>query len=73
MPPVPLEARAIWLSARGFIAILLNLAAGLLASSGLISPLSEIGSVLQLPIFLQEIVLAVWLIAKGFDPAKGAQ
>lgn len=58
-----------WLSGWGFIALIMNLAAGLLVMFGLFSPTSTISNVLQLPIFLQEIVLAVWLIAKGFNPS----
>ena len=58
-----------WLSGWGFVALIMGLAAGLLVMFGLISPTSMISDVLQLPIFLQEIVLALWLIAKGFNPS----
>ncbi|MCJ7556216.1 MAG: DUF4386 domain-containing protein [Gammaproteobacteria bacterium] len=58
-----------WLSGWGFIALIMNLAAGLLVMFGLFGPTSTISTVLQLPIFLQEMVLAVWLIAKGFNPS----
>jgi Domain of unknown function (DUF4386) len=58
-----------WLSGWGFIALIMNLAAGLLVMFGFFGPTSTLSDVLQLPIFLQEIVLAVWLIAKGFNPA----
>lgn len=57
-----------WLSAWGLVAILMNFSAGLLAMFGAISLLSGTSTVLQLPIFLQEMVLAVWLIVKGFNP-----
>jgi hypothetical protein len=58
-----------WLSGWGLIAILLHLAAGLLIMFGLMTPFSTIQLVLALPILLQEMVIAVWLIVKGFNPA----
>ncbi len=57
-----------WLSGWGFIALILGFAAGLLVMLGFFGPTSTISDVLQIPIFLQEMVLAVWLIVKGFNP-----
>ena len=57
-----------WLSGWGFIALILGFAAGLLVMFGFFGPTSTISDVLQIPIFLQEMVLAVWLIVKGFNP-----
>lgn len=57
-----------WLSAWGLIAGVLYLASGLLAVFGIIEALSPIFVILQLPKALQEMVLAVWLIVKGFNP-----
>src|SRR4030042_142739 len=59
-----------WLSGFGIVAILLMMAACVLALfSG-----NRITSYIPLafPIFLQEMVLAVWLIAKGFNPSVSA-
>lgn len=56
-----------WLSGWGLIALTLGLVAGLLVMFGFFGPISTISDVLQIPIFLQEIVLAIWLIAKGFN------
>ena len=56
-----------WLSGWGLIAIVPYLAAGLLAMFGIINPLSPIYAISNLPLALQEMVLAVWLIAKGFN------
>ncbi len=56
-----------WLSGWGLIAVIPYLSAGLLSMFALISPLSTIGVVLNLPLALQEMVLAVWLIVKGFN------
>ncbi len=58
-----------WLSGWGIVAI------GLLATAGVLAlfagrPVTEYVP-LAIPIFLQEMVLAVWLIAKGFSPARG--
>jgi hypothetical protein len=55
-----------WLSGWGIAAIILLTTAGVLA---LFNDEAVTGYVpLAFPIFLQEMVLAVWLIAKGFDP-----
>jgi hypothetical protein len=56
-----------WLSGWGLIAIVPYLAAGLLAMFGIINALSPIYAILNLPLALQEMVLAVWLIVKGFN------
>jgi hypothetical protein len=57
-----------WLSLWGLIALAILLAMLILNMlEGTIKP-SGIGLLLAMPIFAQEIVLAVWLIAKGFDP-----
>ena len=57
-----------WISIWGFIAILLHLATGFLLVFGWAAEDSQLVSLMNLPIFLQEMVMAVWLIVKGFDP-----
>jgi hypothetical protein len=59
-----------WISVWGFVGAIIYLASGLLVMFGSIT--STITDVLQLPIFLQEIVLAVLLIVKGFNPSAVA-
>jgi hypothetical protein len=61
-----------WLSGWGFLAAVSSLAAALLTVSGLLAPFSTVFVVMQLPIGLQEMVLAVWLIVKGFNPSAVA-
>jgi len=58
-----------WLSVWGFIAILLHLSTAMLIVFRFATPTSEIIVAVNLPIFLQEMVMAVWLIVKGFNPA----
>jgi hypothetical protein len=59
-----------WLSGFGIVAIILMLTACVLA---LFSDNPVTGYIpLAFPIFLQEMVLAVWLIAKGFNPSVSA-
>ena len=58
-----------WLSVWGFIAILLHLSTAVLIAFRFAPPESAIVMVINLPIFLQEMVMAVWLIVKGFNPA----
>jgi hypothetical protein len=59
-----------WLSGFGIVAIILMMAACVLAlfSGNLITSYIP----LAFPIFLQEMVLAVWLIVKGFNPSVSA-
>ena len=56
-----------WLSGWGLIAIIMNLASALLVLFGLIDHFSTTQIILSVPIGLQEMVLAVWLIVKGFN------
>ena len=58
-----------WLSGWGFLGAALSLAAVLLAISGQIIYFSTVFILLQVPIGVQEMVLAVWLIVKGFNPS----
>ena len=58
-----------WLSAWGLVAVIFTMASSLLVMYGLIAPFSTEQIVLNLPILPQELVLAVWLIVKGFNPS----
>jgi hypothetical protein len=58
-----------WLSGWGVVAAIFTMLSALLAMYGLIAPFSTAQIVLNLPILPQEIVLAVWLIVKGFNPS----
>jgi hypothetical protein len=58
-----------WLSAWGILAIVSLMTSGVLVLLGVAEPMSTTQIVLAFPIFLQEMVLAVWLIAKGFEPS----
>lgn len=59
-----------WISVWGFIAIILHFSTAFLMLYGLVEAgMSTVVAVINLPIFLQEMVMAVWLIVKGFDPS----
>jgi hypothetical protein len=58
-----------WISVWGFIAILLHLTTGFLIMFDITSSTSMVTTIMNLPIFLQEMVMAVWLIVKGFNPS----
>lgn len=59
-----------WLSVWGLTGVILHFfVTGLAGMFGLTNSISTIQSVLALPIFLQEMVMAVWFIVKGFDPS----
>ncbi len=55
----------LWLSAWGGIAAILLILVLLLEATGIISGLV----ILKLPIVLNELVLGIWLIVKGFNPS----
>jgi len=57
-----------WLSVWGLVGVALLAAAALLVMFGVIAPLSSSQVVLALPIAVQEMALAVWLIFKEFNP-----
>ena len=57
-----------WLSIWGLVGVTLGIVNGLVDMFGGV-PNETISMLLDLPIFAQEMVLAVWLIVKGFDPA----
>jgi len=58
-----------WLSGWGLIAAASSLAAAVLVIFGQLAPFSTVFLLLQFPIFVQEMVLAIWLIVKGFNPS----
>jgi hypothetical protein len=58
-----------WLSGWGIVAGIFTILSALLAMYGLIAPFSTEQIILNLPILPQELVLAVWLIVKGFNPS----
>jgi hypothetical protein len=61
-----------WLSGWGLVAAASSLTCALLTIFGQLIPFSTVFILLQLPIGLQEMVLAVWLIVKGFNPSAVA-
>jgi len=58
-----------WISGWGVFAILLALASEFLTMFHLMSSFSTFDMAVNVPIFLQEMVMAVWLIVKGFNPS----
>lgn len=58
-----------WLSGWGVVAAIMTMLSALLVMYGLIAPFSTAQVILNLPILPQELVLAVWLIVKGFNPS----
>lgn len=56
-----------FLSVWGLLAVVPYIAASFLGMFGVIPPLSSTATLMDMPLALQEMVLAVWLIAKGFD------
>jgi hypothetical protein len=62
-----------WLSVWGLVGTVLCLTAGLLVLFQSIAVLSSTQVVLSLPLGVQEMVLALWLIVKGFSPKAEAK
>jgi hypothetical protein len=60
-----------WLTVWGLVGITLTIISALLVMFHLLPPFGTIQVILNLPILPQELVLAVWLIAKGFNPSAG--
>ena len=62
-----------WLTVWGLVGITLTIISALLVMFHVILPSAgTIQVIFQLPILPQELVLAVWLIAKGFNPSAVA-
>ena len=55
-----------WISVFGFIAILLHIVSGVLVLFGLQEPFDTGSMIMNLPIAVQEMIMAVWLIINGF-------
>jgi len=59
-----------WLSGWGLVGIPIYLLAALLAAFGAIEMNSTTQTLLFMPLALQEMVLAIWMIARGFRPIR---
>jgi hypothetical protein len=62
-----------WLSVWGLIGAVLYWAAGVLVMFHVITPPTTPHIMLQAPLGLQEMVLAIWLIARGFRPSAAKE
>ena len=58
-----------WISVWGLAALVPYLAAEFLALFALLDPLSSTAVLMHIPLAVQEMVLAVWFIVKGFSPS----
>ena len=58
-----------WITVWGLVASILAMLSTVLVLVGLIAPFGTEQVVLALPMLPQELVLAVWLIVKGFNPS----
>lgn len=58
-----------WLSGWGLVGAALLVVSTVMAGLAQDFGFTTVNTVLNIPIGLQEMVLAVWLIVKGFDPA----
>ncbi len=58
-----------WLSGWGLLAAVPYFVSGVLGLFALLSQMSSVQMVMVLPLAVQEMVLAVWLIVKGFNPS----
>ena len=56
-----------WLSGWGLVAVVLSMVATLYAGFTQEFGFTTVNTVLNIPIGLQEMALAIWLIAKGFS------
>jgi len=56
-----------WLSGWGLVAVSMGIVASMLVMFQVVGSMSTVQVVLNLPIAIQEMVLAVWLIVKGFN------
>jgi hypothetical protein len=61
-----------WLSLWGLVGIALTMAGSILVLFRQVASQSTVQMLMYLPCALQEIVLAIWLIVKGFDPSATA-
>lgn len=59
-----------WLSGWGLVGIMLTIISSVLVMLGILPGLGSVQIFSNLPIALQEMVFAVWLIAKGIQPAR---
>jgi hypothetical protein len=61
-----------WLSLWGLSGTIITILASLLIMFHMIDIITSTYIVLNLPLILLEIVLAIWLIVKGFNPSANA-
>lgn len=59
-----------WLAGWGLVGIPIYALAALLAAYGVVEANSTAQTLLFMPLALQEMVLAIWMIARGFRPAR---